>query len=529
MYHALSLASGVALGLYTQARTAIDSRGRGSFLAPGASAVHTREAGGAIKAPGRLAVASVLILVLLATPARMAPANAHRAADAPLDRIPLDHALYTTRFPSLYDGDPVALDDARSGRVLVLHRRKIGLADGPFTGISVLDALTGHIQRSFPLSGDDLAVDASTGRIFVKVANQVLQADSTTGRVLHTATVAAGTMPGFFSSDPSMLVSDGTLMVDARHRRVYSLSQIIDVPGDTLTQKWHIAVSVLDADTGDLIRTVAVGHQMYGDTCYTSCWLAIDPRRGRILVAVNSTSGGTGQNALFGIVDAQTGAVLRTLYPQSISGMAVVERTDRLYVVASSQDSLAVKLYVLDARTGSILPTSTDVLVGSLGVDERSGHVIELTQGTLAVLDGNTGHVLGMFVADEYLKRMAVNEYTGRIVVMSNTTIYIIDEHTATLLHTLTLPAHLAALAMDDQGDRIFVGQQEDPNRIPDGPTQLIVIDAASGTVLKRVALQSWGMMAVTSRARRVLVGSGAYDPTGMRFVRAPKIWTVGY
>lgn len=355
MYHAFSLASGVAVGLYTQARKAIDSRGRGSFLAPGASAVHPREAGGATKAPGRLAVASVLVLVLLAMPARMALANAHQAADAPIGNIPVGHALYTTRFPKLYGGDPVAMGDARSGHVIVLHRLKIGLADGPFTGISVLDALSGHILRSFPMHGDDLVVDASSGHLFVKAANQVLQVDGTTGRVLHTTTVATGTVSEYFSAVPSTLVNDGTLLVDAPHRRVYVLNQIIDVAGDTLKQRSHITVSMLDADTGDLIRTVAVGHQMTGDVCDSTCWLAIDPRWGRILVIANSQSGGMAQDALFGIVDVQTGAVLRTLYLQFISSTAVVEDADRIYVVADKHNSSAATLYVLDARTAVML------------------------------------------------------------------------------------------------------------------------------------------------------------------------------
>ena len=145
------------------------------------------------------------------------------------------------------------------------------------------------------------------------------------------------------------------------------------------------------------------------------------------------------------------------------------------------------------------------------------------------MLDGRTGQVLGTFTAEGQVERVAVNEYTGHIVVLSDTKLYILNERTAAPLHTLTLPTRLVDLAMDDQGSRIFVVQQADPTIIPQEPMQLIVFDGNTGTLLRRFQLHSWGSMVVFSQTRRVFVSSGADDPFGMRFVRVPKIWTIGY
>jgi len=156
--------------------------------------------------------------------------------------------------------------DERTGRVFV--------AMGTANSVGVLDARSGAVLRSIPVGPSPmaLAVDARLGHVFVvnygpadasrsPLGNgNVSMLDATSGRVL--GTVAVGEAPR-------------AVAVDQRDGRVFVLNgghsdgaeRVID-PG---------SVSVLDARTGRVVRTVRVGDLPVA--------VAVDEQRGRAFVA----------------------------------------------------------------------------------------------------------------------------------------------------------------------------------------------------------------------------------------------------
>jgi len=119
--------------------------------------------------------------------------------------------------------------------------------------------------------------------------------DSRTGRVLSTAPVGCGAR---------------TLTVDEQTGRVFVLNAGPTASG-ALGSNGAASVSVLDAATGRVLRTTAVGRGAQA--------LIIDDRRGRVLVAIESFDPPTVQGRLpitegfLRILAATTGALQRTL------------------------------------------------------------------------------------------------------------------------------------------------------------------------------------------------------------------------
>jgi len=113
---------------------------------------------------------------------------------------------------------PIAVD-ARLGRVFV--------ADGSHSAASVseLDAASGHLLRTIPVSGTPVAVavDDRSGHVFVACwggkgvegPGSVSTLDAARGRVLRTTAVG---------------VAPGTMVVDERANRVFVLNGVMCLP-----------------------------------------------------------------------------------------------------------------------------------------------------------------------------------------------------------------------------------------------------------------------------------------------------------
>src|SRR5438067_3630976 len=183
-----------------------------------------------------------------------------------------------------------------------------------------------------------VAVDTLTRRAFIPTSDandngSVGVLETGNGRLVTAIPVGPGLLP--------LSVS-----VDERAGRAYVINQ----NSNTL--------SILDARSGALLRTVAVGQ--------SPAFLLVDERAGRVLVVNQSGNSVT-------VVDARTGAVLRTVavgeYPDAA---AVDEHSGRAFVGAFDGT-----VSVIDTRSGKLLRTT---LVGggvnALAVDQRAGHVI---------------------------------------------------------------------------------------------------------------------------------------------------------
>lgn len=286
-------------------------------------------------------------------------------------------------------GPPFAFAvDARTSRLFVLT------TTGPSGYVAVLDTRSGAILRKEPTmaSPQTLAVDEETNRVFALSSMATVQVlDARTGAVVrngtthlavYTAVVAprsrrvflggadnGGVVAVLDARSGALLqtiggptgtaqadVGGGPMAVDDRTGRVFAL-------GDR-------GVSVLDVNSGRVLRTVAVGPSPWA--------VAADARAGHVFVSTGS-----------GIVmlDAHTGAVLRTAASATAFLQLVVDETTQ-HAFALGQGG---RLVMLDARSGRVARTLTGVGGDALAVDERRGRVFVRDPGGIQVLNAVTG------------------------------------------------------------------------------------------------------------------------------------------
>jgi len=248
--------------------------------------------------------------------------------------------------------------DARSGRLVVAEAGDV----------RVLDTASGATIATVPISNPTaLAVDSRGGRVFVASnghadyggnrPSSLVTLDAASGAVV-TTTAGIG----------------GQIAVDESAGRVFVGH--VDSEGTRLT----LRVSVLDATTGRVLRTIDIGQN--GDAYLAA--LTVNPVTGRVFIA-----------SFFGLqaLDPTTGQ-LRTLDAGAPNAIAVDARGGRVYatyVDTTNQYGIPVgpgSVVVFDATTGARLTTVT---VGqgpdAVAVDEASGRALVLDQRGVDVLD----------------------------------------------------------------------------------------------------------------------------------------------
>jgi len=260
------------------------------------------------------------------------------------------------------NGNPSAMAvNERTGRVFVYSD-----GDG-FPGYtklaSTLDGTSGRLLRAVVVAHDPhgqhmpsqgaghIVVDEQSGHVFVSsaYADSVSMLDATSGRLLRTV---GGTRPG-------------PMAVDTHTRRVFVLNGGNNGGGTS-----NGAVTILDSATGRVVGNTPVGRLALPVTP------VVDTRTGRVFVA--NDGGGTGSVS---VLDARSGALLRTVTvgPHPFV-MAVDGRSSRVFVTSLGAMDAAGHLTgrgsvsVLDARNGALLRTlPVGVEPAVVAVDERAG------------------------------------------------------------------------------------------------------------------------------------------------------------
>ncbi len=235
----------------------------------------------------------------------------------------------------------LAVDD-RAGVVYVATER----------GVALLDARTGRLRGMIvpALSVSAVALDARSGHLFVAAvgvdrrglplgggAGTVAMIDTRTARVLGVVRVGQEPYP---------------LVIDARRGRVVVASHI------------DRTVSVLDARTGRVARTVALG-----GPAMTPDALAVDDATGQAIV-VSSGLGSGSENGHVTVLDPGMGRVVSTT---SVGGhpwaVAVDERHGRAYLPGTTSTSIVA------TQSGAVAGV-LDISAGLVAVDARLGRVI---------------------------------------------------------------------------------------------------------------------------------------------------------
>jgi YVTN family beta-propeller protein len=228
--------------------------------------------------------------------------------------------LHSADLPGTMPMDVVV--DARTNRVFATNTGD--------NSVSTLDAGRGHLLRTVKVGSTpiDVSVDSLTDRAFVpnNGANTVSVLDARTGALLRMITVAP--------HPATAVVDEQTGRVFVMHGRGSTLGAYSSFVA-TFHQVGQVGVTMLDARTGAVLRTLSVGGSVGDDPVG---WApptnsAVDVRRGRVFVINRFDPGGTGDGSV-SVLDARSGSLLHTIgvgrHPISL---AVDEATARLFVV----------------------------------------------------------------------------------------------------------------------------------------------------------------------------------------------------
>jgi len=292
---------------------------------------------------------------------------------------------------SLNNSAYLAAADEATGRVFVVAQGHPPAA----SRVSVLDAATGRVLRTttagvFAMA---VAVDELTNRVFVTNldSNSVSVLDARTGTTLRT--VAIGKGPSGIavaeSSGHAFVVNEGGTisMLDARTgavvRTVTTDQQAagfaVAAAGRVFVFHQSGHVTILDAATGSRLRTVRLG-RFPGAA-------AFDAGTGRVFVA-NTGINGSGRTVT--ILNGRTGATVRTVsVGRGPMNIVVDAGTRRAFVANYAGNSVSV----LNADSGAVLRTVASPNPFTVALDAQTHRVFAVNfsrphmAGSVTVID----------------------------------------------------------------------------------------------------------------------------------------------
>jgi YVTN family beta-propeller protein len=299
---------------------------------------------------------------------------------------------------------------------------------------------------------------------------------------------------------------------------------VVDEPADRVfvTDIVDDTVSVLDASTGAVLRTVPVGAMLPDDVQR----IAVDTLTNRVFVA----------GAEVQTLDARTGGIVNTV-SGGVGSLAVDERTGRAFAADYSANKVSVLnawsgrllstipvgpgpfhvavdtltgrvfvkgvrgLSMLDARSGQVLrtiPVGAARFAQMVVDDKRTGRVfvVDPDKATVSVLDGRSGALVWTTVVGQYLGTLLVDAPRG-LVILTRTagsgtgSVVMLDARSGAIRRIVTVGQNPAGIAVDERTGRVFVtavGRRDGSFRATVEGT-VSVIDARSGAVLETTAV----------------------------------------
>jgi DNA-binding beta-propeller fold protein YncE len=223
------------------------------------------------------------------------------------------------------------------------------------------------------------------------------------------------------------------------------------------------SVSVLDARTGRVLRTVAGG--------VAPGAVEVDQQTERVFV-INRGTGGNNRGSV-SMLDARTGSLMRTVrvgvYPASA---AIDVPLGRLFVANLVSNTVSV----LDARRAMLLLTimlgQSPGTAAAMAVDARTQRVLVLSLPSHLAGEGGgvLGHVTTLNVTTGRLVRvvplqeptaLGADQWSGHAFVSGGTvrsgSVSMLDTRSGTVLTTRHMKTYPGAMAVDPQGHRAFV------------------------------------------------------------------------
>jgi len=275
-------------------------------------------------------------------------------------------------------------------------------------------------------------------------------------------------------------------------------------------------ISVLDTHRGQLVRTLSV--RPYGLRPALQA-IAVDTRIGRAYAAGSGFTFKSPTSAFVStvvILDTRRAGVVKSVsLPGLVRGVAVDDRTGRVFVLVDGNAMNHGDVAVLDATTGGLLRT---VPVGAspvaLAVDDRAGRLLVVNQGmstsgsltirgTVSVLDARNGQLVRSVTVGQRPMDVAIDARTGRAFISNSVsdTISVIDTRGGRVLATVAAGRQPDAMAVDEQAGHLFVTNV--------AANTVSMLDARGGAFLRTVHVGLRPLVAtVDTRTHRVLVAN---------------------
>jgi YVTN family beta-propeller protein len=263
----------------------------------------------------------------------------------------------------------VPVGSAPMAPAIAPHAGRVFVGNQGNNSVSVLDAASGRVLRTTFIRGMPwaLIVAEQVGRVFVTDAadDNVHVLDARSGALLNTVAIR----PAVSDEGRDILAR----VVDAGSRHVLVVSKS--------------GVLLLNASSGRVPYRVSVG------AAAVTRGAVLVERAGR-LVVVTESAPGAGVTDRVSLLDAHTGALMRTVpVGTGANALAVDERTERVFVTVSGPLSTLPDGYpgnpiglgtvrVLDARNGTLVHTTTvGLLPYAVAIDERKAHAFVVNAG----------------------------------------------------------------------------------------------------------------------------------------------------
>lgn len=380
---------------------------------------------------------------------------------------------------------PVAMAlDATHGTAFVASRHGV---------ITVIDVARQRAIRTIDLHlGVDtvqaMAIDARHEWLAVSTSQRLFILDARSGAILHAlgvggsrvVTTAAGTV--IMSGATRLIVVDGAT---GRVLNAVPLPHALAVPDDATNRVFAVGDAgtvVLDAASGQVLQTLRglSGALVAG---LRSAYVYVAPRDGSAMSVLDATSG-----AIVGTVEFGAGARIGTPALDVAAG--------RVFVPGALNG--VRHLYMLDAADDSLLATATLP-----------------TYFPGAAADG--------------IAATLVDEANGRVFTISRAGyVTVFDAATGAPLHAVDLGCDVATAPalqpmLDSGADRLIVvcARHHDRDGAPLPGQSIVVLDAATGTILSSVPAADPIALAVDNRANRALVVDAGTPRSGSGSVRA--------
>lgn len=271
--------------------------------------------------------------------------------------------------------------------------------------VYVVDATNCHLLRTIGVGRDPfaVAVDARAGRAYVSnlYGGMLSVLDATTGTVLHTVTVRQGVGALVVDERTNRVFVRGNVGITVLSAVSGRIIARIRPPGDNCSMALdeHAGRVIIGSGTGSVTTTVSALDASTGAVVYvarlqaaTACAIAVDEITGHAFVYTSGYFEGGAYSAQ--MLDSRSGRVLRGVAlpgPQGVTipaSLAVDQRVSRAFVAAYNSSRTTVT--VLNAQTGQRLST---IYVGrgvpAMVVDERTNRlfVLNTSDDTVSVID----------------------------------------------------------------------------------------------------------------------------------------------